>query len=272
MVFVHSLTHHLLNLLCVPGTRMMIIVSKPDTGYRWGGYDAPQDCLAPRHIVFLLAEFWWCKGWEALPPHRGPFGTVISLGPWPHSWVSYSSQLWSPGHSTVLYSSFLQALLPLTISDAKTWKILNIQWKPSLNIRHFAAFQNRRCLSRNQFFLDDSGLSLCASLMYHIILCLHFQVFIFFPSVSVVTLTAGPEIVTNCLSLLLGCLFLSRCEWGSWASAFFILSIYLSIYLYSKKQEVAGWDLKNMSQWLCDSHLWNWPPWLVAVWSCVLWS
>lgn len=159
-----------------------------------------------------------------LPPHRvlsykillvegtgrpAPSSSVLwysdFLGSLAYSWVFCNFQLWSPGQSTVLYSCFLQALLPLTISNAKTWKILSIWWKPGLNVRHFAAFKNRRCLSRKQFFLDDSGLSLCASLMYHIILRLPFQVFIFFPSVSVVTLPAVTEIVTDCLSLPLGC-------------------------------------------------------------------
>lgn len=119
--------------------------------------------------------------------------------------VEGTHQLWSPGQSTVLYSCFLQTLVSLTISNAKTWKILSIWWKPGLNVGHFAAFKNRRCLSRNQFF----SWWLRAVIMCFIDVPCNFVSafpgFHFLPLVSIVTLPVVTEIVNNCLSLPLGC-------------------------------------------------------------------
>lgn len=214
------------------------------------------------HTVFFLTEFWWWKGPEGLPPLPSLLWCCDFRGSLAHSWVFCTSQLWSSGKSTVLYSCFFKTLLPLTISNSKSWKILSIWWKPGLNVRHFAAFKNRRCLSRKQFFLDDSGLSLCASLMYHIILRLTFQVFIFFPSVSVVTYLRSLRLsltTSHSLWVVSHLLWIRKLSfWG-----------FYSIFLWNQKQEVAGWDLKNES-------VTSWQPLLelasIVVCSMVLWS
>lgn len=96
-------------------------------------HDLPPHCVLSHKILLV-------EGTGRPAPSPSLLWCSDFLGSLTYSWVFCNFQFWSPGQSTVLYSCFLQALLPLTISNAKTWKILSIWWKPGLNVRHFAAF------------------------------------------------------------------------------------------------------------------------------------
>ena len=100
-----------------------------------------------------------------------------------------SAALSSGAQGAVLYDCFYQAPLPLTISNAESWKIWNTWSKPGLNGRDFPPSKDRGCLSRGQLFFFSRWLR-------PVILCfIHvpynfasvFSVFPFFPLHSLFT-------------------------------------------------------------------------------------